>query len=170
MGGRVSWALKSDWQHLWSLPIRYPQHPPSSWNASLGIARWPLGQNCSWLWNMVVEELEDVLTTKSEFLCEELPLFIKINSCAYSPIIKTGLTACVLSQSWPTLCDPVDCSPPGSSVHGVLQARILEWAPCPPPGDLLNLGVEPVSLISPTPAGRFFTTSAIWEAPALCGS
>ena len=27
----------------------------------------------------------------------------------------------------PTLCDPVDCSPPGSSVHGILQARILEW-------------------------------------------
>ena len=27
----------------------------------------------------------------------------------------------------PTLCDPMDCSPPGSSVHGILQARILEW-------------------------------------------
>ena len=35
---------------------------------------------------------------------------------------------CVLSlQSYPTLCNPVDCSPPGSSAHGVLQARILEW-------------------------------------------
>ena len=35
---------------------------------------------------------------------------------------------CVLvAQSCPTLCDPVDCSPPGSSVHGILQARILEW-------------------------------------------
>ena len=32
-----------------------------------------------------------------------------------------------VAQSCPTLCDPVDCSPPGSSVHGVLQARILEW-------------------------------------------
>ena len=32
-----------------------------------------------------------------------------------------------VSQSCPTLCDPVDCSPPGSSVHGILQARILEW-------------------------------------------
>jgi len=30
-------------------------------------------------------------------------------------------------QSCPTLCDPTDCSPPGSSVHGILQARILEW-------------------------------------------
>ena len=31
------------------------------------------------------------------------------------------------AQSCPTLCDPVDCSPPGFSVHGILQARILEW-------------------------------------------
>ena len=37
---------------------------------------------------------------------------------------------CVLysvAQLCPTLCDPMDCSPPGSSVHGILQARILEW-------------------------------------------
>ena len=34
---------------------------------------------------------------------------------------------CKVSQSCPTLCDPVDCSFPGSSVHGILRARILEW-------------------------------------------
>ena len=33
---------------------------------------------------------------------------------------------CLVTQSCPTLCNPVDCSPPGSSVHGILQARILE--------------------------------------------
>ena len=32
-----------------------------------------------------------------------------------------------VTQSCPTLCDPMDCSLPGSSVHGILQARILEW-------------------------------------------
>ena len=32
-----------------------------------------------------------------------------------------------VAQSCPTLCDPVDCSPPGSFIHGILQARILEW-------------------------------------------
>ena len=32
-----------------------------------------------------------------------------------------------VTQWYPTLCDPVDCSPPGSSVRGILQARILEW-------------------------------------------
>ena len=42
--------------------------------------------------------------------------------------------ACVrakLLQSCPTLCGPMDCSPPGSSVHGILQARILEWVAMP---------------------------------------
>ena len=34
-------------------------------------------------------------------------------------------------QSCLTLCDPVDCSPAGSSVHGILQARILEWVAMP---------------------------------------
>ena len=43
-----------------------------------------------------------------------------------------GLEESVLvSQSWPTLCNPRDCSPPGSSVHGILQARILEWIAIP---------------------------------------
>ena len=32
-----------------------------------------------------------------------------------------------VTQSCPTLCDPVDCSPPRSSVHGIFQARVLEW-------------------------------------------
>ena len=44
-------------------------------------------------------------------------------------------------QSCSTLCDPINCSPPGSSIHGISQARILEWLPCPPPEDLLDLGI-----------------------------
>ena len=47
-----------------------------------------------------------------------------------------------------TLCNPVDCSPRGSSVHGILQARILEWVAMPPPGGLPNPGIEPASLSS----------------------
>ena len=39
------------------------------------------------------------------------------------------LLACVSSaQSCPTFCDPIDCSPPGSFVRGIFQARIVEWA------------------------------------------
>ena len=33
----------------------------------------------------------------------------------------------VVAQSYPTLCNPMDCSPPGSSIAGILQARTLEW-------------------------------------------
>ena len=32
-----------------------------------------------------------------------------------------------VAQSCPTLCEPMDCSPPGSSIHGIFQARVLEW-------------------------------------------
>ena len=48
------------------------------------------------------------------------------------------------TQSCLTLCDPMDCSPPGSSVHGILQARIL-GLPFPSPGDLPDPGIEPAS-------------------------
>ena len=44
-----------------------------------------------------------------------------------------------------TLCDPMDYSPPGSSVHGILKAGILEWVAIPPPGDLPNPGIERMS-------------------------
>ena len=44
------------------------------------------------------------------------------------------------------------------------QARILEWLPCPPPGDLPNPRTEPTSFTSPAMAGRFLTTSTTWEA------
>ena len=49
----------------------------------------------------------------------------------------------LVTQSCPTLRDPINCSPPGSSVHGIFQARILEWLPCPLSGDLPKPGIEP---------------------------
>ena len=67
-------------------------------------------------------------------------------------------------QSWLTLCNPINCGPPGSSVHGILQARILEWAATSTPGDLPDPGIKPASLTSLDLAGRFFTTSVTWEA------
>ena len=68
----------------------------------------------------------------------------------------------VLSRSVVSLCGPMHCSQPGSSVHGILQARILEWVAVPPPGDLPNLVIKLRSLMSPALAGRFFITSATW--------
>ena len=54
---------------------------------------------------------------------------------------------CVITQSFPTLCDPMDCSLGGYSVHGIFQAKVLEWGAISSAGDL------PVSCI----AGRRFT-------------
>ena len=48
----------------------------------------------------------------------------------------------LVAQSCLTLCNLMDYSPPGFSVYGILQARILEGLPCPPPGDLHNPGIE----------------------------
>ena len=50
-----------------------------------------------------------------------------------------------VTQSHPTLCHPVDCSPPGSSVHGIHQARILSKFPFLSPGNLPNPGIKPKS-------------------------
>ena len=56
-------------------------------------------------------------------------------------IVKTSLSVhtCLVTPPCPTLCNPVDCSPPGSSVHGILQARTLEWVAFPPPLSTLLL-------------------------------
>jgi len=61
-------------------------------------------------------------------------------------------------QSYPTLCNPMDCILLGFSAHGRLQARILEWIAIPSPGDLLNPGIKPESLASSALAVEFFTT------------
>ena len=61
----------------------------------------------------------------------------------------------LVAQSYLTISDPMDCSPPGSSVDGILQARILEWVAIPfSRGVFLDQGTEPKS---PALSGGFFT-------------
>ena len=62
--------------------------------------------------------------------------------------IYQEMRACLVVQLCLTLCDPMDYSPPGSSVPGILQARMLEWAATPFSGAPRNLpdpGIEPRS-------------------------
>ena len=67
----------------------------------------------------------------------------------------------LVAQLCPTVCDPVNCSPPGSSVHGILQARILEWIAIP----FSRWSSQPRDQIQVSwTAGRFFTIWATWEA------
>ena len=78
-------------------------------------------------------------------------------------LLITPVHECML-QSCPTLCDPVDCSLPGSSVRGISQARILEWFAITSsresswPRDWTHISV------SPPLADEFFTTIATREA------
>ena len=75
---------------------------------------------------------------------------------------------CVCTQLCLTLYDPTDYSPPGSSVHGMSQARILEWVTMPFSRGSSNPGIKPASLVCPVLAGRFFITSTTWEALIGC--
>ena len=74
----------------------------------------------------------------------------------------------LVAQSCLTLCDPIDCGPPGSSIHGILQARILVWVAIPSPGDHPNPGIKPrypvlqaVSLLTELPGNKSFNEMAL---------
>ena len=60
-------------------------------------------------------------------LCMEFSLFLYGSLYSLWLCLLTAAAAAKLLQSCPTLCDPTDSSPPGSSIPGIFQARILEW-------------------------------------------
>ena len=70
-------------------------------------------------------------------------------------VIWSCCCCCLLTKLCLSLCNPMGCSLPDSSVHGISQARILEWISIPFSRDLPDPGIEPAS---PALAGRFFTT------------
>ena len=70
-------------------------------------------------------------------------------------------------QSCLTLCEATDCSPPSSAVHGILQARILEWVACPPPRDLPDPGIEPESPMSLVSLADFLLLSSYQGSPTI---
>ena len=61
------------------------------------------------------------------------------------PSVHTHTCMCVVTQSCPALFDPMNCSPPGFSIHGIPQARILEWVAMLPPGGSSHPGIKPRS-------------------------
>ena len=83
-----------------------------------------------------------------------LSIVFETQSCTVSECIKCliiiglhlSLLVCMLVSQWClTLCDSMDCRPPGFSVHGIVQARILECIAIIFPRDLPNPGIEPGS-------------------------
>ena len=85
------------------------------------------------------------VTIKGWFL-SYLSIIFHFRKYNHSEIICSKNLKVLVVQSCLTLCDARDCSPPASSVQGILQARIAEWVALPPPGDLPNSGIKPISL------------------------
>ena len=71
------------------------------------------------------------------------------------PILRIKETMLV-AQYCPTLCNPMDYSPPGSSVHGILQAQILEWVVTP---FSTQIGESPLLAIGTSVPSIFYTAS-----------
>ena len=70
-------------------------------------------------------------------------------------LIKEFIVKVKVTQSYSTLCDPVEYT-----VHGILQARIVEWVAFPSPGDFPNLGIKPQIPIIPKPLLLIFGIDA----------
>ena len=65
------------------------------------------------------------------------------NGCSVSREPSLSRVLCMRAQSYLILCDPMDCSPPGSSVRGISQQESWGGFPFPPPGDLPDPGIKP---------------------------
>ena len=70
----------------------------------------------------------------TEYICVCVCVCVCVHVCVCA--------TCVLSPSVMSDCDPMDCSLPGSNIHGILQARIQNELPCPPPGVFLIQGLN----------------------------
>ena len=95
--------------------------------------------------------------------------FLKVGLSYVLTLSLFNSQVCVYVLSCVWLCDPMDCCLPGSSVLGIIQARILEWAAVSSSRNLPDPGIEPTSPVSPALSGRFFlfcffvTTEQTWK-------
>ena len=85
----------------------------------------------------------NLLKSSYTLSCSYSSMFIKIED-----INGGGLVASEVTQSCLTLRNPMDCSLPGSSLHGTFQARVLEWVAIASPGDHPDPGIKPRSSTS----------------------
>ena len=97
---------------------------------------------------------KNLLLNLKKWVLNFIPVHVYNNLRQLLPGFYLYNTTCVHVQLCPALCDPRDCSSPGSSVHGISQARILEWVAIPF-RDLPDQGIEPTSPMSPELASRF---------------
>ena len=117
-------ALKSG-----SLPTEPPGKPISyliCLSTYLSVSCWWCFSGESWMIQILCVWGGPFSYNTSYFLASLL-----LKECWLSTPTLECTLSCFVAQSCLTLCDPMDCSPPGSSVQGILQARILEWVSIP---------------------------------------
>ena len=96
-----------------------------------------------------------IIQLKSIPLLTSLLTLVRIVSMQLSLEVQAHMRA----ESRETLGSPKDCALPGFSLHGIFQARILEWVAISYSGDLRSPGIDRASLALPALAGRFLTTA-----------
>ena len=105
------------------------------------------------LWHLASEQHFNILTF--------------LENCAFLESLFISATKWL--QSYPTLCNSMDRSPPGSSVRGFSRKESWSELPCPPSGDLPNLGIKPLSLMFPAvslplaPPGKTHASLCPWK-------
>ena len=102
----------------------------------------------------------------SAFFCFHVYMTFLLHKTSEVLEVRGCVHVCSVGQLYLTLCDPMGSNPSGSSVHGILQARVFEWVAMSSSRESSQTGDQThVSCISCT-AGRFFTHWVTWE--ALC--
>ena len=161
----VKWILIISWLHSW-FPFINPVYvfrkimhtrldPVYLFKKSLN------SQLCNFSWSIRKTDLFRIIT-----LLWETPLsrYLTLYS-SWGPRDKLIMCKRAESlQSCLTLWDPMVCSPQAPLSMGFSRQEYWSGLPCSSPGDLPNPGIKPSSLPSPSLSGRFFTTSAAWEA------
>ena len=99
-------------------------------------------------WCIIPTDLAHTLTPR--YTCSLFGLFFN-NWRSYRKCLYIFCCCCLVTESGLTLCDPMDCSLPDSSIHGIFQARIQEWV-------VISFSRGPSWPMSPALAGGFFTT------------
>ena len=121
MKNRDKWRRSVTWQEKNGQSLEWP---------SQKIPQWPV--NVKNRWNVIKT---GATTCSLQWLKFCFIFNLKIVFCPYyaacGVLVHCGGGGGLVAKLCLTLCDPMDCSPPGSSVHGILQARILEWVAMP---------------------------------------